>query len=397
MNPEQQLALDDVIKGINVFITGGAGVGKSFLVNKIVRAFCNVKKIGVCAMTGCAALLVNGATVHSYLGIGLAKESAAVLAQRVKRFVNVNQRLMELDVLLIDEVSMLNDELFEKINEFLQIVRRNKKPFGGVQMIFVGDPFQLCPVEGDYCFTAKSWSKDTIKTHTLTANMRQKGDQVFKELLDRVRWGKCSPEDLETLKKCKNTEFPSGIIPTRLYAKNINVDSINKFEFDKLVTDVYAYPTQFTSEASKKWASANKIPETVHIRIGAQVMCTRNLPAFGLVNGSRGFISDVSEVDVTIQLIEGGSVRLGLVSVSPFENPYIVVSFMPLKLAWAITIHSSQGMTIDALEVDLGKDVFAFGQAYTGLSRARSLSSVKISNVVATSFITSPTVKKFFQ
>ena len=152
MNSEQQLALDDVLKGLSVFITGGAGVGKSYLVNVIVKTIKN--QIGVCAMTGCAALLINGTTLHSYLGIGLATESALQLANKVRRFPAVFERILELETLLIDEVSMLNDELFEKVSEFLQIIRKSKKPFGGVQMIFVGDPFQLCPVEGDYCFTS---------------------------------------------------------------------------------------------------------------------------------------------------------------------------------------------------------------------------------------------------
>jgi len=393
MNPEQQLALTDVSKGHNIFITGGAGVGKSYLVNEIVKS--TKKNIGVCAMTGCAALLINGATLHSYLAIGLAKDPAKVLANKVRKFVTIVQRIIDLDILLIDEVSMLNDELFEKVYEFLQLVRKNTKPFGGVQMIFVGDPFQLAPVEGDYCFTSKLW-KD-IKVHTLTQNMRQAGDQEFKDLLDRVRWGKCSPEDLGSLQKLKTTSFPDGIIPTKLYSKNINVDAINQTELNKLSTEPKEYQSIPLNESSKKWATSNKIPEKSVFKVGAQVMCTRNIPLLGLVNGSRGVITAFESDSVVIRLLNGEIVRLTYVTVTPFDNPYISVQFLPLKLAWAITIHSSQGMTIDALEVDLGRDIFACGQAYTGLSRAKSLSTVRVTSVLASSFVTDPVIKKLFQ
>jgi ATP-dependent DNA helicase PIF1 len=393
MNPEQQLALNDVAKGHNIFITGGAGVGKSYLVGEIVKS--TKKNIGVCAMTGCAALLINGATLHSYLAIGLATDPAKVLANKVRKFVTIVQRIIDLDILLIDEVSMLNDELFEKVYEFLQLVRKNIKPFGGVQMIFVGDPFQLAPVDGSYCFTSKLW-KD-IKVHTLTQNMRQAGDQEFKDLLDRVRWGKCSPEDLESLQKLKTTTFPDGIIPTRLYSKNINVDAINQSELNKLSTEPREYVAIHLNESSKKWATSNKIPEKSLFKIGAQVMCTRNIPLLGLVNGSRGVITAFESDSVVIRLLNGEIVRLTYVTVTPFDNPYISVQFLPLKLAWAITIHSSQGMTIDALEVDLGRDIFACGQAYTGLSRAKSLSTVRVTSVLASSFVTNPIIKKLFQ
>jgi ATP-dependent DNA helicase PIF1 len=392
MNPEQQLALNDVAKGHNIFITGGAGVGKSYLVGEIVKS--TKKNIGVCAMTGCAALLINGATLHSYLAIGLATDPAKVLANKVRKFVTIVQRIIDLDILLIDEVSMLNDELFEKVYEFLQLVRKNTKPFGGVQMIFVGDPFQLAPVDGNYCFTSKLWND--IKVHTLTQNMRQAGDQEFKDLLDRVRWGKCSPEDLESLQKLKTTTFPDGIIPTRLYSKNINVDAINQSELNKLSTEPREYVAIHLNESSKKWATSNKIPEKSLFKIGAQVMCTRNIPLLGLVNGSRGVITAFESDSVVIRLLNGEIVRLTYVTVTPFDNPYISVQFLPLKLAWAITIHSSQGMTIDALEVDLGRDIFACGQAYTGLSRAKSLSTVRVTSVLASSFVTNPIIKKLF-
>jgi ATP-dependent DNA helicase PIF1 len=144
LNEEQQLALDSVVDGHNVFITGGAGVGKSFLVSHIVD---QTPFIAVTAMTGCAALLIGGTTLHSHLGIGLAKDTAQKLTLLAKKYPGVAERIINMQALLIDEVSMLSDELFEKVSEFLKIMKRNKKPFGGVQLILVGDPFQLCPVE----------------------------------------------------------------------------------------------------------------------------------------------------------------------------------------------------------------------------------------------------------
>jgi ATP-dependent exoDNAse (exonuclease V) alpha subunit len=227
--------------------------------------------------------------------------------------------------------------------------------------------------------------------------MRQAGDQEFKDLLDRVRWGKCSPEDLATLQKLKETTFPDEIIPTKLYSKNVNVDAINRAELNKLPTEPVEYGTNYSTDYSKKWATSNKIPEKSILKVGAQVMCTRNIPALGLANGSRGVITILQDRAIYIRLLNGETVCLPYMEVSPFDSPRSIVNFLPIKLAWAVTIHSSQGMTIDALEVDLGKDIFACGQAYTGLSRAKSLSSVRVTSVLSSSFVSHPTIKKLFE
>ncbi len=393
LNPEQQRALDDVIDEHNVFITGGAGVGKSFLVSHIVSS---TPWIAVTAMTGCAALLINGTTLHSHLGIGLAKESAAKLAASVRKYPGVIERILMMQTLLIDEVSMLSDELFEKVSEFLKIIKKNKKPFGGVQLVLVGDPFQLCPVDGKYCFTSPLWEQCRFRVHRLETNMRQKGDPLFKEILDRVRFGGCSVVDLKILESLKDTQFPEGIKPTRLYSKNVSVDAINMSELFDLGNGTLEYESIITGDYAKRWASTNRIPEKVRLCVGAQVLCTRNFPALGLANGSRGVITKMDATGVIFKKMNGDEVRVALFEV-PFDSPGNRVKYLPVKLAWAITIHSAQGMTIDALEVDLGSDIFAFGQAYTGLSRATSLSSVRIVNVLPSSFVTSPKVLEFYR
>ena len=391
MNPEQKLALDDVLTGRNVFITGGAGVGKSFLVNEIVQKCPNV---GVCAMTGCAALLINGTTLHSYLAIGLAKDPPEKLARAVRKFKPVLSRILNTDILLIDEVSMMSDELFETVNQFLQLVRGSKKLFGGIQLVMVGDPFQLCPVTGAYCFTSQVWKDCNFVTHCLSTNMRQKGDPLFKEILDRVRWGGCNADDLVILKKLEKTQFPEGIKPTRLYSKNMSVDAINLTELDELGNEVHEFALFSSNDQAKRWATTNRVPEKVRLCVGAQVMCTKNIPELGLANGSRGVIESIDVTGVTFKKLNGTSVHVPMMDIPVTDMCHI--RYLPIKLAWAITIHSAQGMTIDALEVDLGRDIFAFGQAYTGLSRATSLSSVRIVSVLPSSFVTSTTVKNFF-
>jgi ATP-dependent DNA helicase PIF1 len=182
-----------------------------------------------------------------------------------------------------------------------------------------------------------------------------------------------------------------------LYSKNINVDAINQTELNKLTTESREYSTTYINDSSKKWATNNKVSEKILLKVGAQVMCTRNIPLLGLVNGSRGVVTSLEDSGVTMRLLSGSTVHVIPISISPFDNPYIVTTFLPIKLAWAITIHSSQGMTIDALEVDLGRDIFAYGQAYTGLSRARSLSTVRVVSVLANSFVTNPVIKKLFK
>ena len=382
MNPEQQLALDDVLAGRNVFITGAGGVGKSFLIGEIVSR----KPVGLTAMTGCAALLIGGQTLHAFLGIGLGKDPAKRLAQTTR----VRMRLMCLETLVIDEISMMSDKLFETVDEFLRLVRKCPRPFGGVQLVLVGDPFQLCPVDGTYCFASPTWARCDLVVHRLETNMRQRGDPIFKGILDRVRWGGCGPEDLAVLERLKETQFPEGIKPTRLYSKNVSVDAINLSELEDLGAPVHEFETWAPTPEAKRFVSANRIPEKVRVCVGAQVMCTKNFPELGLANGSRGVITAVDPNWVSFKKVSGAVVRVPL-----YEPPLVAVRYMPLKLAWAVTIHSAQGLTIDALEVDLGRDIFAAGQAYTGLSRATSLASVRVVNVLPESFVASPLVKNF--
>lgn len=396
MNPEQLRVLETVKTGKNVLITGGAGVGKSYTVEKIVEWASSKKFIGVCAMTGCAALLINGSTLHSYLGIGLAQEPALTLARKAYKYPTVRERIQDLEILLVDEVSMMSSELFEKVEEFLRLVRKSKKPFGGVQIIFVGDPFQLCPVSGNYFFDCELWKNSNFIVEVLSINMRQQGDLKFKELLDRVRYGVCNHEDLATLQSLKTTVFPETIKPTRLYSKNVSVDSINQKELLALKQPLEEYHLEYSNEASMKWAKSNRIPESVQVCVGAQVMCTKNLPELGLVNGSRGVILEITPGYVKVEVLDGRTVMIAPISVKDRDKPWIEVKYLPLKLAWAVTIHTSQGMTLDALEVDLGRDIFTWGQAYTGLSRARSLDSIRVISVVPESFVTHQKVLDFF-
>ena len=171
-------------------------------------------------------------------------------------------------------------------------------------------------------------------------------------------------------------------------------DEITKSELANLLligAEHQEYKLLFMNERDQKWAQSNKIPEKVILCIGAQVMCTRNMPTLGLANGSRGVVTGLDTCGVSIKRLNGR-----IIYVPYFEVPDTRVSYLPIKLAWALTIHSAQGMTIDALEVDLGQDIFTWGQAYTGLSRATNLSAVRVTNVLSTSFVTHPNVLKLF-
>jgi ATP-dependent DNA helicase PIF1 len=401
MNEGQQSILEKVRAGLNVCITGGAGTGKSFLIGEISSALRETRHLAVTAMTGSAALLIRGTTLHSRLSLRLAKGTAVEIARHISKYrrFTAYYDILDLDLLIIDECSMLNDTLFDKVSRVLQILRGNSKPFGGVQVVLVGDLYQLPPVEGQYCFQSSVWPKCRFEICELTQNMRQKDDEPFMEMLKRLRMGRCSREDLAVLRSLKDTRFPEGIEPTKLYCKNVDVDRINSDALQKINGQLFTYQTRYTgsSEASMRYAKTSNVPEQVTVCMGAQVMVTYNyLPAVGLVNGTRGVVTALDQKTVTIRLLDGNEEIIPYIKIEQDDDPDVGLDFMPLKLAWAVTIHKSQGMTLDAIEIDIGSNIFTVGQAYTALSRARSLKSVRVVDVAARSFCTGRDVIEFF-
>jgi ATP-dependent DNA helicase PIF1 len=403
MNSEQHNALKTVQNGHNVLITGSAGTGKSYLLSHIIKWARSVRySVAVTASTGSAAYLLRGRTIHSFLGIGLAKKNASELAKNIienKQF--IAKRIRDLNILIVDEISMIDDELFDKISQVLSIIRRSNKAFGGVQLVLCGDFCQLPAVNGKYCFKAIEWQRANIQIVMLKTLMRQNKDKEFASILEEIRWGHCSKETKQRLKSLKNTVFKGGIIPSILYSTNVDVESINEKRFQELVDKgavIKTFTTTYSAGTSgKMWADLLKIPESISLCIGAQVVLTWNLDQEnGLVNGSRGMVTELTDQGPTVMFTNGSKVVIEAQKVNQEENQNHWVTFIPLKLAYALTIHKSQGMTLDAVVLDLGTSIFEYGQAYTALSRVRDLNSVCILNVRTSSFKVHKDVLHFY-
>jgi ATP-dependent DNA helicase PIF1 len=413
LNNKQKYAVDQTINGENILITGPAGTGKSFTIKYIIDLLKeNNKNIGLTATTGTAAFIIGGQTVHSFMGLGLCDGSLADIFINIKKNASLYKRLVELDVLIIDEVSMLDSALFEKISAIFSYIKSYSlndqellhKPFGGVQIILIGDFCQLAPVNGFYCFLSKMWKQANIKAVLLEELVRQNDDVLFQKMLQIIRKGKCTDNILKVLNALKDTQFDNEIIPTKLYPKNINVDKINEIEINKLKeagNKTYVYKATASKENAKNVGKYD-----VELVENSQVIVTRNIDiSIGIVNGMRGVIKHLQDNSVIIKDTEGK-----LHNISYFKDVFdktnksdkgdkgdkVNISHMPLKVSYALSIHKSQGMTIDALEIDLGENIFTCGQAYTALSRAKSLQSIKIIEVSKESFKTNPYVKEFY-
>jgi ATP-dependent DNA helicase PIF1 len=412
----EQLAAAAAIRAReSIFLTGQAGTGKSATLRHIIQmAEVRGMRYGVTATTGCAAVLVGGSTIHSFLGIGLATQSAKDLARRVAyKMPKMAQRLRELDFLIIDEVSMLSDALFTKISEYLSCIRQDAAPFGGLTVLLSGDFLQLPPVEGDFAFRSSEWQRLNPKIIQLTNVFRQADDAnnsngLFREILARARIGKLTASDVTRLARCKHTTFPPDFQPTRLYPRRVTVAEINQKCYAELRAASPGaeriYETVYNHTGMKAWADKADIPPQVGLLPGAQVMVTWNLnPEAGIVNGTRGVVIECQPKQVVIKTLHNARVTIPLFRVSADEeggpgaqdSPNFVQT-MPLTLAYAITHHKSQGATLDVVEMDLGDAIFEYGQAYVALSRARSLDSVRITSLKKSSFAAHPEVLKFY-
>ena len=244
LNEKQKIILNFVMNDKNTFITGFAGSGKSYLIDFICKEFDKQGKVyGLAAMTGCAAILINGTTLHNLLSIGLAKGDPMDLFKRIKKLGKLYY-LKSIQALIIDEASMLSDILFDKINELFKLIKNNDLYFGGIQIILVGDMFQLKPIEGNYCFCSPNWNLNTV---ILNENMRVQNDKIFEDLLTNIRWGQVTKNDYKLLLSMKETTFENGIIPTKLFSTIKEVDLINQYE-EFITKRLLLYLVEYTLE-----------------------------------------------------------------------------------------------------------------------------------------------------
>jgi ATP-dependent DNA helicase PIF1 len=397
MNSEQQIAFELCQTGYNVFITGSAGVGKTFTIQRIIEwASYTERNYAITATTGAAAFILGGRTIHSYLGIGLAQKEPQVLYAMVRRYKKyVIDKIKNLDILFIDEISMMNDILLTKISKFMSLIRNSDEAFGGVQVILSGDFAQLPSINGKHCFHSPAWKEANIKVCKLVQLMRHVEDPTLCKILEEVRWGTCSKETLKILKRLKKNMFAHDIEPTILFATNKDVDKINENELHKLINKG-AITQTFKADHSAKYDKCWKIPESITLCEGAQVVLTWNIsPEF--VNGSRGVVTKLEDKRVHVKFCNGKIIAIDPIKIYQEDDKcHEWVNFLPLKLAYALTIHKSQGMTLDYVVLNLGDDIFEYGQAYTALSRVKSLKGVHMIDVKASSFMTHPNVIEFY-
>jgi len=394
MNDKQKLAFEKMYNGENVFITGIGGSGKTFLINKFVKLHKHKQNIAVTSTTGTSAILLNdGTTIHSWAGIGLGQKSAYILLKNIKSKKFYRDRWKTVDVLIIDEISMMTCELLEKLDYIAKNIRKNEKPFGGIQIIATGDFLQLPCVKSDqFCFESDVWKQTIKNTVYLTENMRQ-SEKEWIDCLNDIRIGNITPNVQKILKSRMNVKLENdvGIKPTILYPLNTDVDSINNYELEKLSDtngNVYEYEKEFTIYPDKydkimckKFEKNCNCAEKLQLTKHCQVMLIHNLDVeIGLVNGTRGVITGFTPTDLPIVKFLNGVVRPIDYNVWKYEEKDKVIATIeqiPLKLGYAFSIHKSQGCTIDYVVTDLS-DIFTYGQAYVALSRVKSLDGLKI-------------------
>ncbi|POS81461.1 DNA repair and recombination protein pif1 [Diaporthe helianthi] len=447
-------------KGQSVFFTGPAGTGKSVLMRAIIQEFKkkyvkDPERLAVTASTGLAACNIGGMTLHSFAGIGLGKDDAQTLVKKIRRNPKAKNRWMRTKVLIVDEISMVDGDLFDKLSQVGRIIRNNGRPWGGIQLVITGDFFQLPPVpdshsrDTKFAFEAATWNTSIDHTIGLTEVFRQK-DPVFAQMLNEMRLGHISEQTVETFKKMSRPiHFDDGLEVTELFPTRHEVENSNQRRLRELPGEAHRYEAVDTGDPNirDKLLGNMMAPKVLELKKGAQVMLIKNLDET-LVNGSLGTVIGFStesafeisgglfddepkageDVDPKFkqriaalrrQMSESarpdmkkfplvqfhavdGTARIMLCCSEPWkvETPTGEVQAsreqLPLILAWALSIHKAQGQTLARVKVDLGK-VFEKGQAYVALSRAVTQDGLQVLRFDRRKVMAHPRVVSFYQ
>ena len=403
MNKHKEI-FESYLNEKNIFITGPGGTGKTYSIKQIYEhAISNNKRICVTALTGVASVLLdcNATTIHSWSGIGISNKTETQIINKINRSKFYKHNWENTDILIIDEISMMSCKLFELLNKIGQVIRSNKKPFGGIQLIFSGDFFQLPPVkESIFCFESELFNNTFHKIINLTKVFRQ-SDNIYKKLLLNMRKGLITKKSIELLNSKmvdenfdKNTTDITRLVPTKSKAFDINNYFINNIKDKKYIykrtykensenlNKVQKIKLDLMSETEKESEytyikESTLTEENLVIKKGAFVMCIANLDlVLGIANGTTGIVVDFTPEKLPVVQFNKHKIVIGKKEWKSENVPGISVFQIPLILAWAITIHKAQGLTLDKAIIDIGKDLFEAGQMYVALSRIKSLEGV---------------------
>ncbi|UZP41376.1 hypothetical protein NXS19_009192 [Fusarium pseudograminearum] len=455
LSEEQRHVLDLVVnKNQSVFFTGAAGTGKSVLMRAIIKELKakyakDPERVAVTASTGLAACNIGGITLHSFSGIGLGKEDAPTLIKKIRRNQKAKNRWLKTKCLVLDEISMVDGDLFDKLSQIGRTIRNNGRPWGGIQLIITGDFFQLPPVpdhgakkETKFAFDASTWTTSIDHTIGLTQVFRQR-DPVFANMLNEMRLGRITEDTVRAFKSLERPlQFNDGLDTSELFSTRSEVEYSNERRLRDLPGKPRRYDAQDTGkeEVRDKLLANMMAPKSIVLKVNAQVMLIKNLDE-SLVNGSLGKVIgfsdektfDMSPPDEYDEDDQTAKARKKLLksfqheSESSASDKYPVVQFMagdgtsrvilcqpeewkvelpngevqakraqlPLILAWALSIHKAQGQTLERVKVNLGR-VFEKGQAYVALSRATTQDGLQVLGFQKAKVMAHPRVIDFY-
>ncbi|MDD4853908.1 MULTISPECIES: AAA family ATPase [Acinetobacter] len=389
---KQETALKLLKAGENVFLTGSAGAGKTYTLNQYIN-YLKARKVPVAitASTGIAATHMNGMTIHTWAGIGIKDFLSDADLKNMKERKYLKEHLENAQVLIIDEISMLHAKQLNLVNQVLKYFKDSDEAFGGIQVIVAGDFFQLPPVgkndernRDKFCFMSEAWVEAKFRVCYLTEQHRQ-GDDYLNDILNAIRAQSIDHQHIQALEHTRHQDI--GDTFTRLYTHNMDVDNINFKHLNEIETESKQFDAvcDGNEKLIETLKSSVRAPEILNLKKHAKVMFVKNNFDMGYINGSLGEVIGFEEDDdhgilPKVKLTDG-TVLLVEPETWSVDNDAgkTIASFqqIPLRLAWAITIHKSQGMTLEAAEINLSH-TFEKGQGYVALSRLKSLSGLRL-------------------